>query len=290
MVDAVSGSSSAGKSSSSSKSSEGTSNSKSETKTEAVANSPTTEEVLSGKSSAEDRDKGGKSEDSKTTESKTSINKSLEGVTSSRSSGDDAKTPTDLAANDGSANSLEDVALAGAQGLTALAAREGMGSEQARNSYNEKAAQLDPSDTQGRRDLKANTRADTPPIVRTVIESVRPDTGPRPGTSGNATHTNKGANQLASNLGKLGKGNAVVGATLGVAKVAYADNKVEETAKVGGGVLGGIGGGALVGTQLGAMGANPVTVIGGAVLGGIVGGIAGEAVVSKATDWVKSFF
>ena len=188
------------------------------------------------------------------------------------------------------ATTVLDNGIAAAQGTTGLLAREGIGSEAARNSYNQQAAALDPADKIGRTELKASTRADTPPVTRAVINSIRPDLGPKLGTSGNATHTNVGANQLADTLGKVGRGAAVVGAVIGVTRIANAENKVEEAALVGGGVLGGIGAGALAGAQLGAMGANPLTIGVGALAGAVLGGIAGEAAVSSAIGWAKSWF
>lgn len=183
-----------------------------------------------------------------------------------------------------------DAAEAGAQGLTGLAAREGIQSKMARDAYNAAAHQLDPTDVAGRTALKAATREATPPVTRAVVNAVRPDLGPRPGSVASANKPNVGANALAGRLGVMGRTNAVLGLGLGAYRVATAENKLEESARVAGGVLGGIGAGALVGAQLGAMGANPVTIGVGAVVGGIVGGIAGEAAVNHAIGWVKSWF
>jgi hypothetical protein len=183
-----------------------------------------------------------------------------------------------------------DAAEAGAQGLTGLAAREGIQSKMARDAYNAAAHQLDPTDVAGRTALKAETRAATPPVTRAIVEAVRPDLGPRPGSVASANKPNVGANALAGKLGMMGRANAALGIGLGAYRIATAENKVEESARVAGGVLGGIGTGALVGAQLGALGANPVTIGVGAVVGGIVGGIAGEAAVNHAIGWVKSFF
>jgi hypothetical protein len=183
-----------------------------------------------------------------------------------------------------------DVVQAGVQGGTALAAREGIGAEAARKGYTDAVSQLDPADRAGRTAAKVAAREATPPAVRAAIEAVRPDTGPKPGSVASANKTNAGANALAGRLGVVGKANLAVSVGLGAYRIATADNKVEESARVAGGVLGGIGAGALVGAQLGAMGANPVTIGVGAVLGGIVGGIAGEAAVNQAIGWVKSWF
>jgi hypothetical protein len=110
------------------------------------------------------------------------------------------------------------------------------------------------------------------------------------GSVASANKTNIGANALAQKLGVMGKANLALSVGLGAARIATAENKVEESARVAGGVLGGIGTGALVGAQLGAMGANPVTIGIGAVVGGIAGGILGEAAVNHAISWAKSWF
>lgn len=183
-----------------------------------------------------------------------------------------------------------DAVEAGAQGLTGLAAREGIQSKMARDAYNAAAHNLAPTDVAGRTALKAATREATPPVTRAIVNAVRPDLGPRPGSLASANKPNLGANALAGRLGMMGRANAALGIGLGAYRIATADNKVEETARVAGGVLGGIGTGALVGAQLGALGANPVTIGVGAVVGGIVGGIAGEAAVNHAIGWVKSWF
>ncbi|MCG7904327.1 hypothetical protein A3195_08895 [Candidatus Thiodiazotropha endoloripes] len=185
---------------------------------------------------------------------------------------------------------LTDQAEAGLQGLSALAAREGIGAERARNGYNAAVSQMDPKDVQGRTAAKATARAATPPATRTVIEATRPGLGPKPGSVASANKTNIGANQLAGRLGNIGRGFAVAGVALGAARIATADNKTEEAARVAGGALGGIAAGSLVGAKLGALGANPITIGAGAVIGGIVGGIAGEKAVDAAIGWAKSWF
>lgn len=55
------------------------------------------------------------------------------------------------------------------------------------------------------------------------------------------------------------------------------------------GVVGGIGGGALLGTALGAMGANPITAIIGGILGAFGGDFAGRKLVSMLKDDPKGF-
>ncbi|MCG7909376.1 MAG: hypothetical protein JAY82_06330 [Candidatus Thiodiazotropha taylori] len=184
---------------------------------------------------------------------------------------------------------VTDLAEAGLQGLSALAAREGIAAEQARNGYNAAVSHLDPKDVQSRTAAKASARATTPPATRAVIEATRPELGPKPGSVGSANKTNIGANQLAGRLGNIGRGFAVAGVALGAARIATADNKAEEAARVAGSALSGIAAGALVGAKLGALGANPITIGAGAVIGGIVGGIAGEKTVDAALGLAKSW-
>lgn len=62
--------------------------------------------------------------------------------------------------------------------------------------------------------------------------------------------------------------------------------KLKETTRAAGRTGGGLVGGAAAGSALGALGANPATVLAGTVLGGIVGAIGGE----KAADWMWSLF
>ena len=56
-------------------------------------------------------------------------------------------------------SSVLDNAISATQGVTGLVAQEGIGSEAARNSYNIKAAALDPADKVGRTELKAVSSA-----------------------------------------------------------------------------------------------------------------------------------
>jgi hypothetical protein len=185
---------------------------------------------------------------------------------------------------------VTDEALAGPQGVSTLVAREGIGAEKARAGYNAAVSQLDPTDVQGRTAAKAMARAVTPPVTRAIIEAQRPGLGPKPGSVASAHKTNLGANQLAGRLGTIGRGFALAGVTLGAARIATADNKAEEAARVAGGAIGGITAGAVVGAKLGALGANPITIGAGAVIGGIVGGIVGEKAVDAAMGWAKSWF
>jgi tape measure domain-containing protein len=98
--------------------------------------------------------------------------------------------------------------------------------------------------------------------------------------------------EKVSKLGKMNKATKAISATtkkvpfLGNAlsigsialnvKNAKEDEKKEKLVSGIGGLAGNIAGGALVGAGLGALGANPITVVGGSIVGGIAGGIAGE--------------
>ncbi len=164
-----------------------------------------------------------------------------------------------------------------AQSATTLVAREGIGAESARSSYNQNVSKLDPNDSAGRSAAKAAARADTPPITRAGIEAARPGTGPQAGTGGTANRTNAGANNLAKNLGTVGKASAVTGAVLGAARIATSDNPAATAAEVGGGVAGAIAG-AELGVTAGSFG-GPYGAAAGGIVGGIAGGFGGEAAV-----------
>ena len=171
-----------------------------------------------------------------------------------------------------------------ATAATAVAAREGTGSERARGQYRQQVSRLAPNDSQGRSAAKANARAATPPITRGVVEGTRPGTGAQPGSGGTANRTNAGADRLAGRLGTAGRVAGVAGVAVGAARIANSDTPGQEAARVGGGVAGALAGaeaGALAG---GAVGGPWGAAIGG-VVGGIAGGFAGEAAVDELLDW-----
>lgn len=175
----------------------------------------------------------------------------------------------------------------GLQGGTSLMAREGIGAELVRKKYDNLVSQLDPADREGRTNIKKRTRKMTPPVTLSVIESKRPDLGPKKGSIASANKPNIDMNKFANTLGRVGKGNAISGVVLGTTRIATAENKVEETARVSGGVIGGVVAGSVIGAELGALGLNPYTVAGGAIAGSVVGGIGGEEAVNAVIDWFK---
>lgn len=240
------------------------------TTAESIASEPTTADHLSDDTTSRPATPG--------------ANNSLQAGDISESDSSESVASSSVASDDGN------MAAAAAQGITALAAREGVGAARAREGYNAAVSSLEPTDRAGRTAAKAAARDATPPVTRAAIESARPSLGPREGSVASANRTNAGANTLARNLGYVGRGAAVAGVALGAARIATADNKVEEATRVAGGVLGGVVAGSVVGAQLGALGANPVTIALGAVAGAAVGGILGEAAVNRALDWARGWF
>ncbi len=200
-----------------------------------------------------------------------------------------AKSKGNTLARDAIANKVSESSYvnSGIQGASSLMAREGIGAELTRKNYLSALSQLDPTDREKRTEIKFKTREATPPVIRSVIESKRKDLGPNKGSNNSANKSNVSANELARTLGRIGKGNAVVGVALGSARIASAENKTEEAARVSGGVIGGVATGSVVGAELGALGLNPYTVAGGAIVGGIVGGIGGEKAVDTVINWLK---
>ena len=179
--------------------------------------------------------------------------------------------------------SYEEPAKTTATAVTAVAAREGVGSENARARYNESVSRLAPNDSEGRSAVKAASRAETPPITRGVLGIVRPGLGPQPGSGGTANRTNAAADRLAGRLGTMGRAAGVAGVAIAGVRIATSPNPGRETARVGGGIAGAIGG-AEAGATLGAI-AGPWGAVAGGVVGGIVGGVAGEAVIDDLLDW-----
>lgn len=172
-----------------------------------------------------------------------------------------------------------------ATSATAVMANEGIGAERARNNYNSSVSNLDANDSAGRSAAKQAARAQTPPITRGVIEGTRPDTGARPGTGGTANRTNSGANQVAKNLGKVGRGNAAANVVIGGARIATAENPGQEAVVVGA-ETGGALGGAYLGAQVGAAG-GPWGAAAGGIIGGIAGGFGGGAAADAAIESVE---
>ena len=63
------------------------------------------------------------------------------------------------------------------------------------------------------------------------------------------------------------------------------NQQIRELTSSSGRLGGGFFGGAVAGAALGAIGANPLTVLAGMAIGGIVGAIGGEKVVDAIWNW-----
>lgn len=129
--------------------------------------------------------------------------------------------------------------------------------------------------SQARSEAKITAREATPREVRSVVEGLRPDTGPKPGSGQTANRTNELADKTAKGLGILGKV-ATVGAGVGAAlDIVSSNNKSAAIARNAGAISGGILGG-----EIGsAMGYYSFTAagyyFGGPVIGRAAGGIGG---------------
>ena len=153
-----------------------------------------------------------------------------------------------------------------------------------RQGYVAASAQLDPADGAGRTNLKEETRANTPSMVRRAIEATRPSTAPKDGSGGRANVTNESANAAGEVLRGAGNALLIAGAAISVYSVATSDNKTRSLASAGGATLGGIGGGeggAWAGGAVGAMLGGPPGALVGAIAGGLGGSAAGAHYGSK---------
>ena len=173
------------------------------------------------------------------------------------------------------------------QGFTSYLAQTLTRSEQVRNDLNSKRANLDPLDTDARSALKRTARTQTPAPMRAIINSLRPSTGPRPGSVGGAARGNPAWTRAAKIAGGLGRASAVTSLVFGGIQIATSKNPAREASGVGGSTLGGVGGGialAEAGGALGLLGGPfaPVTVPGGAIIGGIAGSMGGGWLGDKA--------
>ena len=161
-------------------------------------------------------------------------------------------------------------------GITARGAAEGIVSEAVRDSYSKQVAELDPEDSAGRGDAKSRARDQTPRGMKDVIESARPDVGPREGTGGTANRTNSAVNRVAKIAGALGRASGVTAVIIGTYEVATSPAPYRAAAQVVGatvyGAVGGIAGaagGTLVNPGVG-------TVVGAIALAGAGGYLGGE--------------
>lgn len=147
----------------------------------------------------------------------------------------------------------------------------------ARDRYNNAASKLSPSDKEARNVIKAASRAETPILVRKIIELKRPGLGPLKGSGGTANVTNPSVNLL----GKVFK---YGGRTIFVAAIAYDVYNVinspcqsKASFEFAFGTLGSIGGGAM-GAFIGIPSGPGLVVvsIGGAAAGGAAGRMLGS--------------
>ena len=149
-----------------------------------------------------------------------------------------------------------------------------------RNQYKSTVQFLDPMDNKGREYIKQLSRDLTPPIMRSIITSIRPSTSGKSGSVSSANKTNFRANNLANNIGNLGKGVFVLSFANSINNVTSSVNKsdqiiIEATTSIGGFTGAALGAevGAVVGGFFGGVGAVP-----GALIGGFIGGVYGSNV------------
>ena len=144
---------------------------------------------------------------------------------------------------------------------------------------------LGQNDDDLRKTIKTESRAQTPKIFRDVIQQVRPEVGPRPGSIGKANVPNPTASALGAVFRVAGR--AVVGASLvyDAIRITASSDKVRTAVQVGLGTAGAFGGG-LLGATAGSAFLTPGvgTVVGG-VAGAAAGGAAGEALGGRVFDF-----
>jgi hypothetical protein len=152
-----------------------------------------------------------------------------------------------------------------------------------RSRYSSDAAKLDPADSAGRSTLKARSRANTPSVVKSIVEATRPSTDANSGTGGRANVSNPSANAGGVAL-KVG-GRVLIAAAVAEQgyKIANSAEPARDVAGAGGMTIGAIGGGeggAYIGGIIGSFfGPGPGTAVGvvvGGLLGSGIGGYYGE--------------
>jgi hypothetical protein len=181
-------------------------------------------------------------------------------------------------------NNGEGCGTGAAAGAAARAAYVGIKSDQTRTSYESKSGELAPDDSAGRTAAKAEARANTPTEVKAGIEAKRPGLGPKEGSGGTANRTNATTNQVARNLGKIGKvAGAAAVITAGV-DIATSDNPARAAAANTGAIAGGLAMGQ-AGASIGALGGPlaPFTAPVGGLIGGALGYGAGERAYDEIT-------
>ena len=145
-----------------------------------------------------------------------------------------------------------------------------------RDEYKARVRSLDPMDTIGRRALKREIRARTPPLVRGPLEGMRSDTGPRPGSMGSANRSNAGVDRLGSAFKWGGRALFIAGILYDLYDISTSPCPGRTAMQAGFGLLGawaGGEGGALLGTAIEPGGG---TIVGG-IAGSIGGGYAGRS-------------
>lgn len=183
----------------------------------------------------------------------------------------------------------EDASRAG-QGVLIHGSYTGVRSSAVRNQYQSTVSKLDPSDSQGRTQAKAEARSKTPAITRTIAEEMKPMSGEGSRVGGTASKTNTGVNSTVGKLGTAGRAAGVAGVGISVYNVASAEDKSQAIATEGGALTGAIIGGELgaetgagIGLFFGGGGAVPGAIIGG-VIGSIIGSITGAEVGKQTHD------
>lgn len=163
------------------------------------------------------------------------------------------------------------------------------GSERQR--YTTEAAKLDPKDSAGRSQLKAEARSRTPSILRAMIETKRPSTEAKAGSGGRANVSNPKVNRVAANMKIAGRGALIVAAVQQGIEIANSPEPARDVAGAGGMVVGAIALGelgALGGGLVGSLFPGPGTAIGvgvgglaGAGFGGHYGELGAEALYDR---------
>ena len=117
-----------------------------------------------------------------------------------------------------------------------------------RTQYNTAAAKLNPTDKQGRVDLKERARANTPEPFKSIVEKNRPIAGEKakvadPNFKGNAAKTNIEVNEVAKTTGNLGRIFIGAGIVHSGYTIATSNIPIRETITEGAGWAGAIYGG-----------------------------------------------
>jgi RHS repeat-associated protein len=174
--------------------------------------------------------------------------------------------------------------LAGSAGLALYLGYQVAKAGNVRAALSEQVQSLDAFDSEARSALKLQARADTPMIVRDMINYVRPGVGPRPGSFGSANVPNATWNLGGVAAGVGGRALFATGVAYDVARIYRSNNPLRTGMEVGFGTVGAFGGGGL-GTLAGsAVFPGPGTLLGG-VSGSLAGTVYGERLGGMAYDY-----